>query len=372
MKTSRRVLMWLVMLNKRLYKKPGFIVILVLVPILTAVMAVTSSDDSGILNIALYKQDAGDLISSRITNRLMNEDSIVNYALYTSEEEAMSAVRNGKADALWIFPADMQGRINGFVKRNTPIIRMVEREDNVFMKLARETLYSKLFRYISPALYKNYMYGKLGDDADERKLDRFYEDAFVMDNLVDVSFSNSEQNPSEVNYLTGPIRGIAAGMILLCALAAVIYFKQDKARGLFALMPSALHPAVELASVFIAALNAAVMALLSLLIAGLFTVPWAEIAFMVLYVLMCSVFGVFIGELFGSVSMIGALLPVITLLTLVLCPVFINVRGFGFIQMLLPAYHYLNAFSRPASLLYSLLYIAIGAAACIGLIRLKN
>ena len=49
----KRMLIWLRLLTKRLYKKPVFLVILVLIPLLTFSYRVVAEQESGMVTVAL-------------------------------------------------------------------------------------------------------------------------------------------------------------------------------------------------------------------------------------------------------------------------------------------------------------------------------
>ncbi len=362
--------MWLVMLNKRLYKKPSFVVILALVLVLSALITLSSQEDSGILNIALYAQGGG--TSSAIIDELAGEKSIISYTVFDTEEEALAAVEKRDADALWLFPEDTEKAVNDFVRKRKPIVRVIEYSDNVFLRLSREKLYSKLYTYVSKAVYTDYMNGILDGVKDADIIESSYDGSIVTDSIIDIKFNNSEDKAEDLDYIAGPMRGMLSVMILISALAALMYFKQDKEKGLFAGTPLSMHAVIEFVYVFIAAANTAVVTLFALGICGLFTSAALELVFMLMYVLMCAVFCTVLGAVTDRIAVIGAMLPSLTLMTLALCPVFLNIKRVKYIQTILPTYHYLTCFSNPAAFLHSMIYIAAGAVICLIIRRVKN
>ena len=53
----KKALLWLWMLTKRLYKKPTFLVILVLIPALVLCYSAAAKEESGMITVALASED---------------------------------------------------------------------------------------------------------------------------------------------------------------------------------------------------------------------------------------------------------------------------------------------------------------------------
>ena len=101
---------WLWLLTKRLYQKPAFLAILVLIPVLTFCYQGATQGDSGIMTIALARE-GNDPLAEAIIEDLTEESQLFRYQLCDSEEDARQLVIAGKVDAAWIFPADMEKKL---------------------------------------------------------------------------------------------------------------------------------------------------------------------------------------------------------------------------------------------------------------------
>ena len=64
-----------------------------------------SQKDRGFVHIALTGMPGEDLTSTRLIEKLLEEDSILRFTYMEHPEEGLRAVQNGQVDALWIFPA---------------------------------------------------------------------------------------------------------------------------------------------------------------------------------------------------------------------------------------------------------------------------
>ena len=91
------------MLNKRLYKKATFVVILCIIPIAAFSLSIVAKQESGFITVALAQEDNTDEISNKIIKDFMNDDSLINFVQYDSADEAYNAVKYGSADIAWLF-----------------------------------------------------------------------------------------------------------------------------------------------------------------------------------------------------------------------------------------------------------------------------
>ena len=89
----KRYLKWFQMLSLRLYKKPSFLAILVIIPLCVIGFGLAAKGDSGFVHIILAQKDDGDKVSDKIIEELLNESSIIRYSVAKSPEAAEEAVK---------------------------------------------------------------------------------------------------------------------------------------------------------------------------------------------------------------------------------------------------------------------------------------
>ena len=65
-----RLLRWMLLLSKRLYKKPAFLLILLLIPLAVFGLGSMAEEDHGMLHILLVQRDPSDPLSSSVVARL--------------------------------------------------------------------------------------------------------------------------------------------------------------------------------------------------------------------------------------------------------------------------------------------------------------
>ena len=160
MEKIKRIFTFLTVFNKRFLKKPGFIALLLVVPCLVLALNIASKGESGMVTVALAAKDKTDALAAGIIDEIAGESSLIRFIECETPEDAVKLVEGADADAAWIFPADLEEKIDDFVEnrnRRFAFVEVVVREDTVMLGLARERLYSVLYPYCSETLYANYI-----------------------------------------------------------------------------------------------------------------------------------------------------------------------------------------------------------------------
>lgn len=368
MKTLRNILLWYVMLSKRLMKKSTFLLLLCAIPLLVIGIQVVSGQESGMLTIILCMENPEDELSGRIVEDLLENKGIINYQTMDDVKEAYSRVEGGKADAVWIFPDNMQEELNlytagGYYENN--LIHIVEREDNVALQLAREKLYGAMYSYVSYSIYRNFIRNEIpnGEEASEEELLSHYEASKVEGDLFQFSFVNgrdSTREAEEANYLTAPLRGMLALVVILCGLAAAMYYLQDEQAGVFARVAKDARGKYFYAYELTAMAYAGIAVMLAYYFSGIWTRAGVELRNMLLYLLACSIFCRLIARFCGKIQRLGSLIPILMLLMFVLCPVFFAVKELSMLSGFFPPFYYLNSIHNDYYFIRLVFYCVIG------------
>ena len=131
------------------------LLILLLIPILVFGYCNIAREESGIMTIALAQMDDNAMASGVIAD-LVEEDSLILFLKCETPEAAEEMVAQGKADAAWIFPADMEQKVYefaaaGLIKK--PFIQVIEGESTELLGIMEADLIDKLHVFPrSPAL----------------------------------------------------------------------------------------------------------------------------------------------------------------------------------------------------------------------------
>ncbi len=362
---------WFLLLNKRLYKKATFLLILLLIPALVFGYGQLAKEDSGVLTVALA-QEGDDPMAWEIMQELRDSSVLMRFVFCDTRESAEQMVNDSKADAAWIFADDLENAIYRFVQnpsKSTAFVRIVEGQSSVTLKLAREKLSEAVFSRCSRAFYLQYLrenVPQLDSMSDEAVLK--YYDEFTADSEI-FEFSNLEgtlgsEDTVSANYLMTPVRGLLAVVIVLGGLAATLFYIADEKAGTFALVPQNRRWATEFACQMIAVLNVGIVALLALILAGISVNPGREVLLLVLNGVAVSLFCMNVRRLCGSMGAVGTVLPLLVVAMLAICPVFFDFGGFP--RYLFPPTYYVYGAYSNRFLLQLLLYIAsLGILYCL-------
>jgi len=359
----RQLLLWFYMMSKRLYRKPVFLVILALIPVLVLGYSTLSTDDSGVVTIALA-QEGQDELASKIIGDFQKEESLIRYVLCDTPRKAEDLVKAGKADAAWIFPAQMEARIKAYVEdpsSSNAFITVLEREDSVALMLTREKLCGMLFSYCAKTLYISYIRENIPGLAElsDAELMEYYENTGLSEDIFAFTDSSGGENmlSTKTHYLMTPLRGLLAVVIVLCGLATAMFYMQDSQKGVFAWVSESRRGLVEAGYQLVSVLHISLAALLSLVLSGMNAPVWREVPALLLFCLCTVAFCMVLRQLCGSVGLLGTLIPLILVAMLLICPVFIDLGFLRQAQLLFPPTYYINAVYNRDYLWYMALYI---------------
>lgn len=341
-------LQWFRLLNKRFFRKVSFLVLLLLIPVLTIAASLSSSGEGGMVTIALCAEDPADTSAQAVIDTLTGQKSMIRFQLAEDAEDAEQAVRSAQADAAWILSEDLSGKLSAFTAgTGDPAVRIVEREDTVFLKLTREKLYAALYPQISRSVFRSFLAENFdsGSALPPEEMERYYASSYTARPLIAFSFSDSmgDSGLEDENYLAMPVRGILAVMLTVLGMAASMYLQADIRAGMFTWLPRKHRPVLYGLYHLIAAADAGAVILAALALSGSFTAWYTELPLMALLVISTAGVCNLLRCALRDSRLLGVLIPIVSLCLLVLCPVFLNFRQFRLLQHLLPPFYYLNA-----------------------------
>lgn len=358
---------WLWLLNKRLYKKAVFLVILAMIPILVLLLGIVSQQESGFLRIVLCAQGETDPTAEAIFADLDTGSKLIVFTRCATAAEAFTLVQTGQADAAWIFPENLTQAIDAFSKWNVdraPIVTVVQREETVPLRLSHEKLTGAVFKHCAKVQYIDFVRTNLPqlEGLTDEELMAHYNAVMVGENLFAFEAADADAPPVSAGYLLAPVRGLLSIVVLLCGLAAALFYMQDAQNGTFAWVPTAKRPLVALACEGIAVLNVATVMLAALYADRLGGAVLREVAALLLYALCCSIYCMLLQQLTGSMKVLCSLTPLLIVVMIAVCPVFFDLRSLAPLGLLFPPTYYLRAIYSNRYFLYMALYtLGLGA-----------
>ena len=355
------------MLSKRLLKKPSFILLLCLIPAVLPFVNSAMSEDSGVLRIALCNENNYE-ITSNIIDDLTSRDGIILFSVYDSKEESVKAVKNRAVDAVWIFPDDFDDRITNFSlnKKNKPLVEIVQCEDTVSLKLSNEILFGALYNNLSRSVYRSFIELEFKENhLSTDEINSYYDAIDNPNNIIKLKRLDSDEPVPSSNYLTVPIRGILSLFIVFSSLASAMYFLKDQSDGKFSWLPKKKRLAPAFASCLSASCFSSIAVLLALQFSNISVDLKTELISMLLFVFSTSGFCLLMCLLFNSYGKLGAALPGLIIVMLVLSPIFFNLKSMKFLRILLPTHYYLYSIYNPIYHIYSIIYCVAVYSICL-------
>ncbi len=319
-----------VLMLKRLLRKPGWAAVLLLMLLLPPALSLIARTDSGLVTVAVAFEDR---------EIELPESAVLRYIPCESADGALALVRGGRADAAWVF-GDMAEELAFYAQHgwSEGAVTVYEREENVFLRLSREALYGAVFPELSRELYRAVMAEEFGE-TEESVLRQYYDSAVVETKLVEFERLGGA-TPEGENYLTAPLRGLLAAVVLIGALASAVYACRDEREDIFLWLPPLRRRLRPLLSHFLAALPLGMAALLSLLLAGLTMGFCRELGLMLGYCAACALFAELLRLLCRREETLGAAIPLVVIATLALCPIFVDLNILRPLRWALPTYWY--------------------------------
>lgn len=362
----RRLVVWYILLNKRLFKKYSFLFILCMIPLLVGAVRLMAQEESGIVSIALCPNCSDDELVYTIIGQLLDDNGVLRYEVCDTEEEARKKVEKYEADAAWIFPQNLTEclRETAADKYIQPVIEVVEREDTIPLIFSREILSGVLYQYFSYEVYVDFVRDDMGLEIGDAELREVYESKQVEGNMFRLEYMDG-QSDEENSYLVTPLRGMLALWLVLCGFAASMYFIQDEQRGHFSWVPMRHRLWVAFGFHGVLLSDAAIVLLVSCKLAGVFTLLPSELLCVLLFSGCTLVFCNFIRILCGTPERLGSCIPILLAVMVVLSSVFVNIKNWKPVQYLLPPYYYLKSIHSVRYLYGMLIYLGIGFVLCV-------
>ncbi len=357
-----KAFVWFLMLTKRLLLQWGFVVMLCAIPVIVMLTNAAMGEDSGIVHIVLSYEQKDEAVD-RIISNLMNEDGVIRFSVEENPEIAREGVREYKYDAAWIFPGEYIKKMDEYITSGKDeFIRIIEREETIPLKIANEKLFAAIYSDFSYSIYKNFTYKELVSEnvVPESELRDAYDSMPRSRDIIKIEkLDSTVTNPETMNYLNVPIRGILSLLVVLCTLTGAMYFLKDTKEGKYDWMPYKRRVLPAWASCFSAALLSCITMLITILASGLGTGILNELLPTVLFAVMTAGFGTLLSFIVRSPGRLGALIPGIIIVMLVLSPIFFNLKVMAPISRMLPTFYYLYSVYNHTYLMYSCLYCVI-------------
>lgn len=360
------IITWLFI--KRLIKNPAFICMLIIMPLLiTMFNKVDTKEDKRILVGVYYEEED---LSKIICETLKDKEGYIKFLVYDNEAELIEAVETKKLECGYIFPSDFKERLDNYKIKKC--ITCIESPSTILSSLSDEVVFAGIIGEYGKNIAVNFAKENnivVGDGTNSneniaRNYERFNtpEKTFSIDyKYIETDGGNSEEIKDKTT--TYAIHGIVSVLILISGLFGSVRWFEDEKKGLYASFNSEAKIIIGFISILAPTTLMALSGIITIYLSNTYTYMSREIIAMVLYVLLVCGFSYLLKLIVKSGTDICAILPVITIGSLIFCPVFIDVSKFihfiSWINKLFPPFYYLNGISIGMSGFVVMAFVAL-------------
>lgn len=373
----KKILTWILLFQKRILKKPMFQITILLIPILLFLLFTFNKSSDSLVRVALIS--GNDEYSQNLVKDLLDSSNhVISYYQCYDESQMRKDVLTGKAECGYIMPDDMPLKIAQFSsKKKQGIITAIVKKESISTKIVNEIIYGRLFSERAYPVLKDFINEKQPDrltSAEDEKMYDAFSKYLIEPLMFSFEYADGSKNDllnnddSSHNYYMLPVRGILSVLILVSSMSGVLMLSNDDRKNTWGFIRLSKRPAFNYFYIFMSILPIAICSLAAIFITGISTNVLNEIRLMVLYTLLLTGFSSLLKALIKNIYVLCSLIPVTVLLSLIICPVFIDIGSIvpqsRFVRLFLPTNYYLDSiYSGPAQLKMFILAILVSLLA---------
>ena len=373
----KKILTWILLFQKRILKKPMFQITILLIPILLFLLFTFNKSSDSLVRVALIS--GNDEYSQNFVKDLLDSSNhVISYYQCYDESQMRKDVLTGKAECGYIMPDDMPRKIAQFSsKKKQGIITAIVKKESISTKIGNEIIYGRLFSERAYPVLKDFINEKQPDrltSAEDEKMYDAFSKYLIEPLMFSFEYADGSKNDllnnddSSHNYYMLPVRGILSVLILVSSMSGVLMLSNDDRKNTWGFIRLSKRTAFNYFYIFMSILPIAICSLAAIFITGISTNVLNEIRLMVLYTLLLTGFSSLLKALIKNIYVLCSLIPVTVLLSLIICPVFIDIGSIvpqaRFVRLFLPTNYYLDSiYSGPAQLKMFILAILVSLLA---------
>lgn len=343
--------LWLLMITKRLFRKPLFLFTLLLIPLTVLLLHASKTGQDSAINVLLYTDGDKDSYSEEIVSDLMKQSgSVISFSRCDSPEEIRQEILSGRADCGYCFPKNMEQALAVYEEKGTPFIDAIYEGGNFSSALVQEMVFSSFYERLCFYILDTHVTDKTGLNV-TNLLEQYYNANQIEESFFHFTYADGSENvllnENKANYMLLPMRGIAAVFVLLSAMVGALFWYEDNQKQLFCWLSPYKKQVVSFFYMLIPTFLASVVGFCSIYLAGSQSSFPNECICMLLYVFATSCFCFFLNTVFPSLSLFLASIPLCIAGSLLLSPVFINLSAYNAgcktLSYFTPVNYYLNS-----------------------------
>ena len=355
----RTYLFWCYLMMKRMIKKPAYLLLLLALPILSAAMMrlEQSGDDSAGVTVGILFEKEGQTEipqddkewNQKFFTFLSEQDSVIQFRLYEKSASLLRDIEKGELDCGVVVPVEIRERIMTDLWQGS--ITVYKTSSTSVTEIVKERIASAVFTFYSEESYVNYVENSnIFQETVEANSDRTEEirefavkayethltdgSTFAFQYHGESYDNNTEEQVTDTANPGFRLKGVLAVCIFLSGLCGLLTDWNDRRERRFVRMaPEWVTTAVN---IWVPTIYTSVISLLSLLLAGQITGIGKELCHLVFYQFLIVVYCSIIRVIIRKQEQLAAAIPILTLASIVCCPVWIRLAVY------LPVFHVLE------------------------------
>ncbi len=366
--------------SKRFLKHPFFVFTLLLMPLSVFFLKYSQRPGDAFIQVALFapKEHSDSVTTDVIQKMLSLSNTSIRFYLCDSRDELQKEVAEGKAACGYLFPEDLEQKLERYAKDRTPFLHVIQSQKDARTNIVDEIVLSSLYQPVSYYMLTHFLSEKWDITSEKDWL----HETFIKHSSSELLFhfeyadgtENSLLNDKDANYMLMPVRGIVSVIILLICLTGGLSCYEDSRNPLL-LMDAQKKSLCILLSLLTPALFAGASGLLTIKMTGITVSFTTEIPAMLLYLLCCMGLTNLL-RIVCCRALYLAAIPLLTAGSLIISPVFFNLSDLfpvlAPVSRLLPATHYLNSIYNPSAFFSLLLFFFLCSALSVSYSRIRG
>lgn len=348
----KQILLLIHLTIKQQLKNPPFLFFLILMPLIilhTSKIIISDNDENNIC-IGIYT-DSYTTISEQVFDELSKNNGIISFIEYEDLELMRTDIIKNKLECGYVFPENLKEKLDKKDYKNT-VTLMCGSNSNIIGSLSNEIVFSAILKIYGENIIKNYISSNelLNTHSDELfpLIDEKYSSYLNSDTVFHVEFNTISPDGSlddletiEAATSLFPLRGIASVLIFAAGMFGSLQFLTDKSSGTFITMKQNCRIAAYFVYPFVLSLLTGISAAIALTFSNISAGFVNEITAILPYIFIITIYCAALSSILRNENIFAASLPVMIILCLVACPVFINLAP------LLPAIKIIRYFLPP-------------------------
>lgn len=339
--------MWFWMSCKRFLRKPAFLGMLLLFPLVCFFIRSTEKKEQTVIAVAVcaLSDESGDSLESALASRLIAQSEAGATGLFRfyrceTEEQLRDEVASRRAESGYVLESGLRERLDtGTFKRS---IRVYAAPSTVTAELSAEVVLAELIAAYDRELFSDYVReaglfdqiappgsagrAKLADEAGA-----LYDKWSSNDSTFRFAYEWTDRAGAVAETHENrvfPVRGLVAVYVFVTGLYSAVMSIRDERKGLFLSISYRYRTSSRVAALAGPVCLAAASGLLALGASGAVQDPVRELLVMAVYVLMIAAFSWALRLVCRREEILCGLIPFFLVGSLVFCPVFVDAARF--------------------------------------------